>query len=188
MSSSAPLYRPPRLRSRSIARYPFLELVEHDIRDEAGGERAVLTIELCDWCVAVARDKGGRWVLVEQHRHGVDAVTLEPAGGIVDPGEDPAAAAVRELVEETGYAGTAALPLGWVHPNPALSSNRSFAYLIDGVEKVREPERSLDEQTNVVLLEDAEMERALTDGRITHALAVVALMRARRRLGEARSG
>jgi 8-oxo-dGTP pyrophosphatase MutT (NUDIX family) len=184
MSSNAPLYRPPRLRSRSIARYPFLELVEHDIRDETGAERAVLTIELCDWCVAVARDKAGRFVLVEQHRHGVDAVTLEPAGGIVDPGEDPAEAALRELVEETGYAGAAAVPLGWVHPNPALSANRSFAYLIDGVEKVREPDKTPDEQTHVVLLDDADLDLAVSDGRITHALAVVALLRARRKLAE----
>lgn len=185
MSSNAPLYRPPRLRSRSVARYPFLELVEHDLRDETGAERRILTIELCDWCVAVARDTSGRWVLVEQHRHGVDAVTLEPAGGIVDPGEQPAEAAIRELVEETGYAGRAAIPIGWVHPNPALSSNRSFAFLIDGVEKVREPDQSPDEETRVVLLDDAELERALSSCRITHALAVVALLRARRYLAEA---
>ena len=181
-----PFPRPPRRRSRSIARYPFLELLEHDIQDEAGAERTVLTVELHDWCVAVARDDEARWVLVEQHRHGVDAVTLEPAGGIIDPGEDPGAAAARELEEETGYRGTRTIPLGFVHPNPALSSNRSFAFLVPDATKVREPDQLPDERTHVVLLSDAELDEALESGRITHALAVVALLRAKQSLVEAR--
>jgi len=179
-----PDFRPIRLRSRSIARYPYLELVEHDVRDTGGVEHVVLTIELTDWCVAVARDDSGRWVLVEQHRHGVDDLTLEPAGGIVDPGEEPGAAAARELLEETGYRGLDPVPIGWVHPNPALSKNRSFAFFVDGVTKVAEPEHGVGEHTRVVLLDDAALDAALRDGRITHALAVVALYRARMRIAQ----
>jgi 8-oxo-dGTP pyrophosphatase MutT (NUDIX family) len=175
----SPIKRPARLRSRSIARYPLLELREHDLEVDGGGERMVLTVELTDWCVAVARDTTGRWVLVEQHRHGIDDLTLEPAGGIVDPGEEPMAAAARELLEETGYEGAPGVPLGWVHPNPALSANRSFQFFFDGVEKTREPERTVDEHTNVVLLSEVELDVALQEARITHALAVVALLRAR---------
>lgn len=178
-SGPSPIKRPTRLRSRSIARYPFLELLEHDLEVEGGGEQTVLTVELTDWCVAVARDTAGKWVLVEQHRHGVNDRTLEPAGGIVDPGEEPAAAAARELLEETGYTGSSALSLGWVHPNPALSANRSFQYFFDGVEKTQEPERTPDEHTSVVLLDELELDAALREARITHALAVVALLRAR---------
>jgi ADP-ribose pyrophosphatase len=176
--------RPTRLRSRSVARYPYLELLEHDVRDAGGSEHVVLTVELTDWCVAVARDDAGRWVLVEQHRHGVDDTTLEPAGGIVDPGEAPAAAAIRELFEETGYRATDAIPIGWVHPNPALSGNRSFAFLLDGVKKEAEPENGAGEYTRVVLLDDAELDTALGEGRISHALAVVALYRARMRISQ----
>lgn len=177
-SVPSPIKRPTRLRSRSVARYPFLELREHDLEVDGGGERTVLTVELTDWCVAVARDTAGKWVLVEQHRHGVDDLTLEPAGGIVDPGEDPAAAAARELLEESGYEGAQAIALGWVHPNPALSANRSFQFFFDGVRRTREPEQSVDEHTSVVLLDELELNGALQEGRITHALAVVALSRA----------
>ena len=44
-------------------------------------------------------------VLVREFRPGVEDMLLELPGGLVDDGEEPAAAARRELLEETGYAG-----------------------------------------------------------------------------------
>jgi ADP-ribose pyrophosphatase YjhB (NUDIX family) len=170
---------PVRLRTRTIARYPYLELREHDV-SYPGGERVVVTVELCDWCVVAARDESGLWILVEQHRHGVNAVTLEPAGGIVDRGETPEQAALRELVEETGYVAHEAEPLGWVHPNPALSANRAHLFLVRRARRVRAPEQSVDENTSVVLLTDSDLSAALESGRISHALGVVGLERALR--------
>ena len=43
-------------------------------------------------------------VLIEQRRTPVGRIVLELPAGIVDPGETPEAAVVRELLEETGYA------------------------------------------------------------------------------------
>lgn len=175
------MLRPPRrLRTRSVARYPLLELREHDVAlaSDPSATWTVLTIELTDWCSIAARTIEGGWVLVEQHRHGVDALTLEPAGGIIDDGEAPMAAALRELLEETGYFGESAVSLGWVHPNPALSSNRSHIFFADGVRRVAEPHVSADEHTRVVLLDGAELEGALSGGAITHALGILALERA----------
>lgn len=52
------------------------------------------------YCVPLFDD--GTTVLLRQRRYGIDAPSLEVPGGHVDPGETPAAAAARELAEETG--------------------------------------------------------------------------------------
>lgn len=168
-----------RRATRSIARYPFLELCEHDVLDAgATATRIAVTVSLRDWAVVVAFTEAGDLVLVEQYRHGVDDFTLEPAGGIIDHGEDPARAALRELVEETGYGREGAEPelLATVHPNPALSENRAYLYLVRDVQKLCEPEDHLDERTRVVLMDRESALLATRDGRISHALGVLAIV------------
>jgi ADP-ribose pyrophosphatase len=175
---------PRRLRSELAFRSPFLELFTHEL--EAGaGSRSVITFAKPDWVAIAATDAEGRFVLVRQHRHGIDADTLEPAGGLVDPGELPERAALRELQEETGYRAETAQSLGWVHPNPALQDNRCHLFLAEGAIRVAEPLRFEDEHTEVELLDAEALRAALWDGRITHALAVLALTRA---LEQARAG
>ena len=66
-----------------------------------------------EWDLIVGRDGVGivavttdsRIVLARQYRPGPDAVLGELPGGYIEPGETPAAAARRELEEETGYRG-----------------------------------------------------------------------------------
>ena len=51
----------------------------------------------------VATDAEGRVVLVRQWRHAVGRALWEIPAGTLTPGEEPEAAARRELAEETGY-------------------------------------------------------------------------------------
>ncbi len=171
--------RPRILAARSVARYPFLELLERDVVDARGATKQVVTLALRPWCVVAARTSAGEWVLVEQHRFGIDALSLEPAGGIIDDDELPADAARRELLEETGYGVGVLRSLGWLHPNPALGDNRAHLFFVDGVERLGAPSWPDDDITRVVLVDDASLETSLGDGTITHALGVIALMRAR---------
>jgi ADP-ribose pyrophosphatase len=46
----------------------------------------------------------GRLVLVRQYRHNLKAHVIEFPAGTISEGEEPEAAALRELEEETGYA------------------------------------------------------------------------------------
>ena len=165
---------PVRKNRQTVGRFSVFEIDRWDVEAPAGSDYPAYVLRCADWVAAVALTDDGRFVLVEQYRHGIDAVTLEAAGGVVDTGERPEDAARRELLEETGYAGTTVELLGTVHPNPGLQSNRFSVILVRGARKeaVAAPEHN--EDVKLVLMSAPELRSALRDGRITHALAVLA--------------
>ena len=140
-----------------------------------------------DWVNVVPVTRDGHVVMVRQYRHGCQEVTLEIPGGMIDPGETPAAAAARELLEETGYRAERVEPIGWVNPNPALFDNRLHIFLATGAEAVAEIRNDGGtEETSVELVPGPEVDPMIRDGRIHHALVVAAIHRWRIHAGESR--
>ncbi len=54
---------------------------------------------------------------------------LEPAAGIIDPGETPEEAAIRETAEETGLTVQQLEPVSFSYPSPGTSSEFYYAYV-----------------------------------------------------------
>ncbi|MBR3704648.1 MAG: NUDIX hydrolase [Oscillospiraceae bacterium] len=69
-------------------------------------------------CV-LALDNEGRVLLVSQFRYPHEKVLREIPAGKLEPGEDPAQAARRELKEETGAVAAKWESLGEIYPTPA---------------------------------------------------------------------
>ena len=142
-------------------------------RDQAEHDFHVL--ETPDWVNIVPLTSDERVVLVRQYRHGVRDYTLEIPGGMLDADDpSPLVAARREMVEETGYDSDDVQPLGVIHPNPAIQANRCHTFVARDVALRRAPEFDSTEETEVVLVPLAEIPQLIRDGRITHALVVVA--------------
>jgi ADP-ribose diphosphatase len=173
---------PPKLRrtrTEIAARYRFFDVLRHELLDAAtGAPRESYTFACADWVSVVPVTPRGQFVLVRQYRYGIDGETVEVPGGIVDEGEDPMTAGMRELREETGYAGSSLVSLGSCHPNPALQGNRHHMYLARGVEKVGEPDFDAGEYCEVVLVEPGELDEFVRDGKVSHALVLLSLARA----------
>ncbi len=140
-----------------------------------GDPHPFFRIESPAWVNVVALTEQDELVMVRQWRHGSRAVTLEIPGGLVDPGETPAVAAARELLEETGFRAGRLTSLGSINPNPALFANRCHMQVAQGCERVAEIQNSETEETIVELLPLAALPETLRSGGIDHALVVAAL-------------
>jgi len=136
-----------------------------------------LVLESADWVNVVALDEQRRSVMIRQYRFGVGYTTLETPGGMVDPGEDPKAAAVRELLEETGYESDRWTYLGAVEPNPAFHNHLCHHWLAEDVARTREQDVGEGEAITVELMTQQAVRDAVASGELKHALALSALSR-----------
>lgn len=174
-SSSLPRWEKGASRSLAATRIFDLRGVEfrHPVR---GTQREFVVIDAPDWVNVLALTPDHRLVMVNQFRYGIDAFSWEIPGGVIDRGEDPVAAGVRELREETGYAGKSARLLGAVNPNPAIMNNRCHLVLVEDVVLAEELEWDADEELEVATLPVDEVYRWAQSGRITHSLVLNALL------------
>jgi 8-oxo-dGTP pyrophosphatase MutT (NUDIX family) len=142
-------------------------------RDRREGEFVV--IESNDWVNVIALTDDGRMVMVRQFRFGVHDFTLEIPGGVIETGEDPVSAGLRELREETGFAGRDARLLAQVRPNPAIQANRCHLVLVEGCVPTTSVQLDPFEEIEVSLLPVDEVFARAERGEITHSLVVDAL-------------
>src|SRR5262249_27620544 len=105
---------------------------DEKISPRTGLTHDFFVIECVDWVNVLAVTPDDHLVMVEQYRHGTNTVELEIPGGIMEAGDSsPVDTAIRELREETGYAGQNARLLGNVWATPAIMSNTSHFVLIE---------------------------------------------------------
>lgn len=107
-------------------------------------------------------------IFVRQYRIGIGQETLELPGGIIDPGEEPREAVMRELTEETGYTSTQWTSLGRVASNPVFMDNYVHHWAALNVTWSK-PQR-LDDGEAIVLetYPTGEAERMLRAGEFLH--------------------
>src|ERR1700690_2381835 len=102
------------------------------VSPRTGKEHDFYVLDSVNWVNIIAVTPDQKLVMVEQYRHGSNTVELEIPGGMMDAGEtDPVKTAVRELREETGYAGENARLLGKIFSNPAILNNVTYTVLIE---------------------------------------------------------
>ncbi len=144
---------------------------------ESGKEGEFYYLDSRDWAIVVARTMDGDLVLIRQFRWGADELSWELPGGIVDAGEDPVEAGLRELQEETGYRAASGRVIGRCRPNPAILNNYCHIIL---AEDCRLSEKGTDwdehEEIEVRALPEATVMEWAREGKIGHALALNGLL------------
>ncbi len=130
-------------------------------------------IECPEWVNVIALTPERKVVMIEQYRHGLGQVTLEVPGGIADPGESPAAACSRELLEETGYGGPCEI-IGRVSANPALQNNWVHTGLVRNAAAQAAVHLDEHEEIGIRLVALEEVGELIRRGVIHHAFVVAA--------------
>lgn len=145
----------------------------HPVR---GTEKSFVVVRSPDWVNVLAVTQTGEIVLVRQFRFGIDSFSLEIPGGVMEAGEDPITAGLRELREETGFTGSRVRLLGSTHPNPAIQSNRCHFVLVEDAVRTEALDWDPDEEIEITTRPADDVLALARSGGITHALVLNALL------------
>ena len=144
---------------------------------KSGKEGDFYYLDSRDWAIVVARTVDGELILVRQFRCGSDELSWELPGGIVDTGEDPVMAGLRELQEETGYVAESGRLIGHCSPNPAILNNRCQVIFADNCRlDAAGTDWDEHEEIEVRTIRESTVLEWAKSCKIDHALALVGLL------------
>jgi ADP-ribose pyrophosphatase len=128
-----------------------------------------------DWVAVIAVTPDDQLVMVRQYRHGTGELSLELPGGLVKEGQRPDEGAREELEEETGYQAPAMELLGWMHPMPALFTNRFYVFFAASASPTGELNPDETEEVETVLVPAAQIRDYIRTGQIRCSVMIAAL-------------
>lgn len=135
---------------------------KREVVDHAGGASVLYVRE-------------GKVLLVRQFRYPYMEETLEIPAGKLNPGEDPAQTAARELAEETGWQPASVKHMFTIYPTPGYSAEKIYIYRAHGVREGQvHPDE--DEFVTAAFYPIDEVLSMIEKGEIKDAKTIIAVM------------
>ncbi len=164
------------LDSEYLIRRPWLTARRDKVRLPDGRiNPEYYVLEYPDWINVIAITEDGQFVMVEQYRHAQRNIFIELVAGVIEEGEEPLAAAKRELLEETGYSGGEWELWSVIGQNPSTCNNLTHCYLARGVKKTSEQHLDATEDIAVKILTAKEVLDMLLADEMKQALMAAPL-------------
>lgn len=165
------------LDSEYLFQRPWLTARRDHVRLPNGAEnKEYYVLEYPDWVNVIARDTEGHFVMIQQYRHGLGRTCFELCAGVIDPDDaSPEVAGRRELLEETGYGGGQWKLLTVLSGNSSTTTNLTYCFLAEGVERIDTQHLEATEDITVHLFSEEEVRQLLENDEIKQALMAAPL-------------
>jgi 8-oxo-dGTP pyrophosphatase MutT (NUDIX family) len=164
------------IKDTKVFETPIFNLHEREVKPAGENEPSdFYVLDAPEWINIIALTPDREIVLVEQYRHGIDEVTLEIPGGMVDPGESPIEAAKRELAEETGFTSDSWELIGKSSSNPAFLTNFTHLYLVENCKKTEDQQTEGTEDIDVHIMKLKDFMSLIRNGTVHHAIVLSAV-------------
>ncbi len=128
------------------------------------------------FCVVFAITRDDDVLLVRQYKHGAATILTELPAGMIDEGEPPDACAVRELAEETGYAGDPPEHVRTFYVDPTNANGRFHLFVVRNAEARAQIAFDVTEDIEVELAPIADVRAMALDGRIAGGAQVASVL------------
>lgn len=156
---------------KSVYSTKWFSVVEKKVRTY---REPYYSLHLPDYISIIALTKAHEIILVKQYRPAVEKYVIELPAGTIEKNESPAAAAERELLEETGYGINGIEYIDYFYPDTGRLENKAWYCFVKDVEPVKvEFEKEFGIETIVCGLK--EFKQMLLDGNFNHAIHVAML-------------
>lgn len=168
------------LSSHYIIKRPWLTARRDEVKLPNGTiHPEYYILEYPDWINVVARTREGQYVMVRQYRHGIGQVVNELCAGVIEKGEEPEAAARRELLEETGFGGGHWVLVATLSANASAMNNTTYCFFATDVEKIAAQHLDETEDLITLLLSRDELLGMMDNGEPKQALMAAPLWKLR---------
>jgi 8-oxo-dGTP pyrophosphatase MutT (NUDIX family) len=168
----------PKITGRRVTELsPFVDIIERKVSFSADSEPETYhAVGQADYIAVVAKTPSGLIPIVRQFRPALERFTWELPAGLVDPGEDPADTARRELLEETGFPAMQLHALGTTSPCTGRFSNWLHSFFVETDE--REPAFVPEPGIEVRLVRVSDLPGLISSGDFVSQLHIGALFQA----------
>jgi len=165
-----------RVANRKSYKSKIFELEFRDYQDKSGRihkDLAILNSE--DAANVIALTPNYEVIMIRQFRYGVEEMTIEVPGGLLESGEDPMISVKRELLEETGYSASNWIYLGKVFSNPVFQNNYIHHFFATSAVQTSSQALDPEEDITVIHMPVDEMIEKFTNGFFKNPHTVTAI-------------
>ncbi|MFT5289444.1 MAG: ADP-ribose pyrophosphatase [Planctomycetota bacterium] len=163
------------VKSEQVYDSPWCGVRRDVLRLDCGRDQEHHVFQISPAVAVVPVRKDGSILLLWQYRHPLERTQWEVPAGRIDGDEEPAAAATRELLEETGHRAARIERVAGFFPSSGISSHYAHIFIAYDCEEVSEQNLDPAERMQVHSFPAEEVKRRLLAGEIEDGFTAIAL-------------